>query len=180
MQRFSLDTYKQIQNNFVNATTNCKVLLCMMTMYAVLMEGEKYFPNSFFINDETFVNVIKGSNLLECNDNKNNQNNDSQSEVIGMYNSTTIEYDKSYTTDSTVDFNHLETTSTQQDTQSIKPNEIDGSLNESKHEPRKGIIDILYTNENYTDAAKSKDMNEQSDTKLVKDNPRTEFVSFGR
>lgn len=145
-------------------------------MYAVLIEGEKYFPNSPFINDEDFVNAIKGSSLAECNDNKNNYNtNNSQTEDI--YTST-IDY-KSYTTDdgtSNVDFNHFETTSTQQDTQSIKSNGIDGSLNESKHEPRKGIIDILYTNENYTDAVKSKDMNEQTDTKLVENDPRIENV----
>lgn len=153
-----------------------------MTMFAVLIEGEKYFPNLPFINDEAFVNVIKNSNLVECNDNKNNYNtSDSQTDDIDIYKSTTD--DKSYTTDDTsnVDFNHFETTSTQQDTQSIKSNEIDGSLNESKQEPRKGTIDILYTNENYTNAAKSKDMNEQiQNTKLVETNPRMEYVTVGR
>lgn len=143
-------------------------------MYAVLIEGEKYFPHSPFINDEAFVNAIKGSSLAECNDNKNNYNTkNSQTEDIST---STIDY-KSYTTDddtSNADYNHFETTSTQQDTQSIKSNGIDGSLNESIHEPRKGIIDILYTNENYTDAVKSKDMNEQTDTKLVEIDPRIE------
>lgn len=154
-----------------------------MTLYAVLIEGEKHFPDSPFINDEAFVNVIKNSNLVECNDNKNNYNTDDDrhTEVIDVYKSTTD--DKSYATGVTrnVDFNHFETTSTstQQDTQSIKSNEIDGSLSESKHEPRKGIIDILYTNENYTNAAKSQDLNEQTDTKLVANNPWEENDAHG-
>lgn len=140
-------------------------------MYAVLTEGEKYFPNSPFINDDAFVNVIKTNSLAEC---KNiYSTNDSQSENITDNNS------YSTTTDdvSSLNFHQFETTSA---LQSINSNEIDGSLNESKHEPRKGIIDILYTNENYTDAAKLRDMNEQTDTKLVGDNLKVENVTVGK
>lgn len=149
-----------------------------MTIYSVLIEGEKYFPNSPFINDEAFVNAIKGSSLAECNDKKNNYNTDN-SQTENIYKSTTINDDYSSTTDdgtSNVNFNHFETASTQQDTQSIKSNEIDGSLNDTEFVPRKGIIDILYTNENYTDATKSKDLNEQTNVKLVGNNSGIENV----
>ncbi len=156
-------------------------------MYAVIVEGEKYFPNSPFINDEAFVNVIKASSLAECNDNKNNYtgNNDSRNEEDASTTAATKTIDdKLYTTDGSsninTDFNQFETTSTQQDTQSIKSNEIDGSVNESKHEPRKGIIDILYTNENYTNAAKSQYVNEQTDTELFENNHRMGTESVGK
>ncbi|XP_037048575.1 uncharacterized protein LOC119083059 isoform X1 [Bradysia coprophila] len=180
LQRFHPDVSHQIRNHYKNATANCKVLLCAMTMYAVIVEGEKYFPNLPFINDEAFINVIKDSSLADCIDNKNNYNTDDShtrhTEEIYTATTATID-DKSYTTDSSsnIDFNQFATATTQQDTQSIKSNEIDGSLNESKHEPRKGIIDILYTNENYTNAAKY--VNELTDTEGVENNPAIENVA---
>ncbi|KAJ6643398.1 hypothetical protein Bhyg_08359 [Pseudolycoriella hygida] len=167
IRRFNTDTSRQIQNHYENAPANCKVLLCMMTMYAVLSEGEPYFPQSPFINDAAFVNVIRGSNLVECDNNKSIYN---IKEVVDGYRTTTE--DKSFTTDrtSTIDFNHLENAS-QQDAQSTKSNEIEGSFNESKHEPKSGFIDIFYTNENYTNAAAiANGMNDEVDMKLEEDN----------
>lgn len=171
LRRFQPEVSHQIQNHYKNATANCKILLCVMSMYAVIVEGEKQFPNApTSINDEAFINVIKGSSLADCIDNKNNYSTDNsrtEGEIYTTTVPTTID-DESYTTDSSsnTDFNQFTTaTATQPDTQSIKSNEIDGSLNESKHEPRKGIIDILYTNENYT--AKSEYVNEHNDTESV-------------
>lgn len=179
-QRFVPDTTHQLRNHYDNATTNCKILLCIMTLYAVVTEGDQYFPDSPFINDEAFANVIKGSSLVECNDdNKNNYNTNDSPTTEDSYKSTID--GKSYTTDgsSYMDFNHFDTTTyTQQDTQSIKSNEIDGSLNESKHEPRKGIIDILYTNENYTNAAKY--VNEEMDRELLESNHRLDNIFAGK
>lgn len=181
-QRFGPDTSRQIQNNYANATENCKILLCVMTLYAVVNEGEKYFPDSPFINDEAFVNAIKGSSLAECNDNTNNYD-PTDSHTEDSYKST-IGSSKSYTIDGStyMDFNHFDTTTNAaRDTQSIISDEIDGSLNESKHEPRKGIIDILYTNENYTNAAaKSSYVNEQTGIKAIDSDEWIKNVSAGK